>query len=273
MKKGTKITYRGGNSNPEKDNRHFFKSNRKNNKKVSTDYNEEEFIESMKDEDMAYMYITDDNLFGVCKLWYKEFPFLLLEPNPVTFYYSLAFDVCSQVEESHRQLNEILKSDLDYKEKRNKLAEAYSFIFKIDSVGIIFSFLSIEAFLNQQLPQYNSTVIYKGKEISKERVERYFSFIEKLDFVIPQLSGKFFSTIHPRKREIIQKLIDLRHEMTHLKQKRGTGVTRYEDLYQKVLDIDINKVVRTVKTLINFYHPKLIVNYKYGYTPAKKVML
>ena len=268
MKKGTKITYRGGNNTPKKGNRDFFKNDKKKNWRNS--FEEGEFEESMKDDEMAFMYITDDNVYGICKLWYKKFPFLLLEPNPVTFYYSLAFDVCHQTEESHKQLTEILKSNLDYKEKRNKLAVAYSFVFKVNSVGIIFSFLCLEAFLNQQLPQYKSTIIYKGKEISRERIERYFSFVEKLDFVIPQLSGKDFAMKHPRKRKVIQQLIDLRHEMTHLKQKQGTGITRYEDLYQKVLDVDVSKIVRTVKTFINFYHPKLIVNYSYGYTPTKK---
>lgn len=267
---GTRISYRGGKPNPKKDNRDFFKSGEYS-EDSAKDYSEEEFLENMKNPDMCFMNITDDNVFAICKLWYKNFPFLLLEPNPVTFYYSLAYDVCKQVDDSQKQFSDILSSTVDLKINRAKMAVAYSYVFKVNSVGIIFSFLALEAFLNQQLPQHNEEITYKGKQVTKEKIERYFSFVEKLDVVIPQLTGRDFTKSHPRKREVIQHLIDLRHEMTHLKQKKGSGFTRYELLYQKVLDADIKKIVRTVKTLINFYYPKLIVNYKFTPSPVRKV--
>jgi hypothetical protein len=261
--KGTKITYRGvGKPNPKKDNRTSM-----NNFDAIPKMKEGEYKKFMRDSQHCFIHISDDNAYGICKLWYKRFPFLLPEPNPVTFYYSLAFDACKQFDDCHSKLALILQKDITPYSKSNELAVAYSYLFKVNSMCIIFSFLAIEAFLNQQLPKYEE-IIHKNKPVSKEKIERSFKFDQKINEVIPTLSGKDFGKVYPKQMVLIRELKNLRNELTHLKQQKGSGLTRYEALFQSVLDIDIKKIVRTVKQFVNFYYPRLIINYTYKATPV-----
>jgi hypothetical protein len=253
---GTKITYRGGEPNRQKDNRAVFK-----NMPPSTPMTEEEYRNHFLDPKGAFMYVTDDNVYGVCKLWYKEFPFLLLEPNPVTFYYSVAYDVMHQFVECHKRLSDIIYNEADSAKAEKQLAVAYSYVFKVTSIGIIFSYLTVEAFLNQQLPEHKS-IMFKGKEYSKDKIERYFSFDQKMDFIIPELAGRNFKLVHPRQRKILEELKYFRNQLIHLKQKRGSGFTKYEELYQDIINYDLRRAVNVVKAFVNFYYPKLIINYK-----------
>lgn len=264
MKK-TRITFRGGNKIPQKDmlkSMNFFKS--------VPGIRADECKEYMKDPEYAFIQITNDNIYAICKLWYKNFPFLMLEPNPVTFYYSLALDSMQQAQKYQILIGNILKRDSIAQVKNSDMAVAYSTFFKVSCVCIVFSFLAIEAFMNQELPQYGP-VILKHKTIKqKENIEKWYTFDEKLDKVIPEITGKDFSLKYPKQRIVITELKNLRDNLTHLKQKKGSGMTRYEDLYQSILKVDLKKMVNTTKRFINFYHPRLIQNFKYKVSPSRE---
>ncbi|SCY94218.1 hypothetical protein SAMN02927903_03013 [Flavobacterium caeni] len=46
----------------------------------------------MEDDEMQFMFMDDERIFGINKLKFDSKNFLLLEPNPVTFYFALAHD-------------------------------------------------------------------------------------------------------------------------------------------------------------------------------------
>ena len=161
MKKGTRITYRAKGRNPDGDNRINLAD-----KRMIT---EDELREAFKDPKMVFMKVTDHEVFGVNKLKFKGKNFLFLEANPVTFYFSLAYDVVHQLDDAKETLERVLEAATP--DNGHGKAVAFSYIFKVGSVGVIFSFLALEAFLNQQLPDH-TTFEYQGKIVSKEIIER-----------------------------------------------------------------------------------------------------
>ena len=115
--------------------------------------------------------------------------------------------------------------------------------------------------MNQMLPDY-ALINYNGKLVSKERIQRYATFEDKINGIIPRLSGKNFAERYPKKMVTILKLKKLRDELTHLKERKSNGFTSYNDVYQDILDLNLRSIVVSVKAFINFYEPGLIHNYK-----------
>ena len=253
---GTKITYKSLGTNPDGDNR----INLKNVPRVSS---KKEMRQALADPSIHFMKITDHEIFAINKLTYKKKPFLLLEPNPVTFYYSIAYDLIPQIEAARKQIEIYLNAEIGgSKEKERILQVRYSYVFKVASIGVIFSFSALEAFMNQQLPDY-AGIEFNGKLLTKDDIQRWTPFGDKLQKIIPKLTGRNFCELHPTKATTIKKLKELRDELIHLKQKRKDGLTFYNEIYQDMLNLNLKRIVSTVKAFVNFYHPKLIQNYKY----------
>jgi hypothetical protein len=91
MKQGTKIHYRGSEYNKDGDRPVNFEN--------IASITSENLQSAIDDPELHFMQITKDKIFGIDKLSFKEHKFLLLEPNPVTFYFSLAFDAINQMEQ------------------------------------------------------------------------------------------------------------------------------------------------------------------------------
>ncbi|AYL97803.1 hypothetical protein [Mucilaginibacter celer] len=144
---------------------------------------------------------------------------------------------------------------------------AFSYVFKVSSIGVIFSFLALEAFMNQMLPDY-ALINYNGKLVEKDRIQRWASFEDKINSIIPKLTNKDFGLKYPKKMGRISKLKMLRDELTHLKERRKNGFTSYDNVYQDILDLNLKSIVASVKSFINFYNPGLIQNYR-GRTTIK----
>lgn len=250
MKKGTSIRYKGSEYNPDGD-RPLNLKNIPSIKSVS------ELKKAIADKEKHFIHVTKDKMYGINKLTYKRKKFLLLEPNPVTFYFALAFDSVRQIDNAKENLENTLTSSAVNGAK----AQAFSFIFRVSSVIIIFSFLALEAFLNQMLPDY-TLIEHKGKMLTKNKIQRWSSFEDKLNMVIPNLYGRNFGELYPKKLERIMKLKRLRDELTHLKEVNNNGFTSYDEVYQDILSTDLKSILFSVKAFINFYSPRLIVNYK-----------
>ena len=252
--KGTKIHFKGREYNTDGD-----RPLRLNDvPKVDSD---KKLKNIFKDKSLVVFKITDKELLGVNKLKFKRKRFLMLEPNPVTFYFSLSFDAVYQLEDARKIFESILDDDPDSK------TVIFSYIFKVSSVGIIFSSFALEAFMNQMLPDY-AQFKYKGKLVDKNHIQRWATFDDKIKNIIPQLCNKDFGLKYPKKMDTILKLKKIRDELTHLKEQRKNGFTSYDDIYQDILDLNLKSIVVAVKGFINFYHPGLIYNYK-GKTSIK----
>jgi hypothetical protein len=246
--KGTKIHYKGREYNTDGDRPVRLDG-------VPRANSDKQIKKILRDKSLVFLQITDKELLGVNRLKFKQKTFFMLEPNPVTFYFSLAFDAVDQLEDARNQLTKALKEGTGSK------AVAFSYIFKVSSIGIIFSFFALEAFMNQMLPDY-ALINYEGKLVEKDKIQRWASFDGKMNSIIPKLCNKDFAQKYPKKMDKILALKKLRDELTHLKERRKNGFTSYDDIYQDILDLNLKPIVVSVKAFINFYYPGLIYNYK-----------
>ncbi|MGJ7033414.1 hypothetical protein [Niabella hirudinis] len=229
---GTKISYKSVGHNPHGDNRINLRG-------IAPIDPEPSFEEAFDDPTFQFMYVTDNEVFGVNKLKYNKKKFILLEPNPVSCYFSIAYDLVKQIDTARNQLNEVLqkkRTNNDY-----DLAVPFSYVFKVASIGVVFSCLALEAFMNQMLPDYKK-IAFKGKQMSKQDVERWVSFEDKFSKIIPQIDGRNFCELHSSRAMTIRKLKKLRDSFVHLKQKRADGFTSYDEIYQEALQINYDTV-------------------------------
>jgi len=249
-KERTKITYKSIGRNSDGDNR----INLKNIPKIKS---EKQLQKLLKDDEIKFIQISDYESYAINKLFFNRKYFLLLEPNPVTFYFSIAFDSVAQFENVKSQLKELFSAK---KQNDSSLGIIYSAIFRIGSIGVIFSFLSIEAFMNQELPDYEK-IDFKNKKATKEEIQRWASFEEKLMTIIPKISKKDFCKRYPKQGKLLKEYKKMRDELVHLKQKRTDGLTSYNKIYQDILDLDLKKIIQITKNYINYYKPNTIINF------------
>lgn len=250
MRKVTAINYKGSLYNEDGDRPVNLES-------IPKIKSKEEFEAALADDEIKFMHIGEDKIYGINKLKFKEQYFLLLEPNPVTFYFSLAYDSIIQIKDTKRILEKVLL----VQENDGQKAQAFSLLFRVTSVCVIFSFSALEAFLNQSLPDY-SLIEYKGKMIGKKSIENNVKFNDKLNDIIPKIFKKSFANTHQKENELLVNLKSFRDKLIHLKEVRD-GFTSYNEIYQEVLNTDFEEVVMSVKKCINFYSPELIVNYNF----------
>lgn len=254
---GTRITHKSIGHDPKEDYRWVTKVLEKEGKVFPK--SEKELKKLLKDPQLHLVQLGRKDIYAVNKLKYKKTNFYLLEGNPVTYYFSIAYDVLGQKDETSLLLLDSLKKEKsDYKWDTSV---AFSYIFKVGSIGIIFSFLALEAFINQCLPDY-AKIEFEGKTVDKNIIQKYLSFEDKFKIIIPKVTNKDFIKDHPRKVEVLRKLKKIRDELTHLKENRKGQFVAYENIYNDILNIDLKKIVNTVKFYINYHKPKTIQNYK-----------
>lgn len=253
---GTKITYKSLGHDPNEDYRWVTRNLKKDTQIAAS---EKELKKMLKDPDIHFIQLGRKDLYAVNKLKYKDKTFLLIEGNPVTYYYSLAYDILPQIEEARLYLLDSLNNEKS-KYKWNT-AVSFSYVFRAGASAIIFSFLALEAFMNQQLPDY-AKIEFDGKMVAKNIIQKYTSFETKFKIIIPNVTKRDFLNEHPRKVEVILKIKKLRDELTHLKEMRKDGLVAYEDIYNHILNVDCRKIANTVKFYINYHSPKTIQNYR-----------
>ncbi len=260
---GTKITYKSLGHDPKEDYRWVSKKMNKNGKIANSEKKLKEFL---KDPKNHIIQLGRKDIYAVNKLKLKNKNFLLQEGNPVTYYYSIAYDILQQIEEARNLLLDSLDSEPS--KYRWNPAVAFSYVFKVGANSIIFSFLALEAFMNQCLPDY-ANIEYNGKMVDKNVIQRYSSFETKFKVIIPNVTKKDFIKEHPRKTEVIIRIKKLRDELIHLKEMRKDGLVAYEEIYNHILNIDLRKIVNTVKFYINYHNPKTIQNYRKSKTKSE----
>lgn len=252
---GTKITHKSLGHDPNEDYRWITKKLRRENKIINS---EKDLKKLLKDPDIHFIEVGKKDVYAVNKLKYKNKSFLLLEGNPVTYYYSLAYDIVPRIDEARMLLLDSLEG-VNSRYKWNS-SVAFSYIFKVGANAVLFSFLALEAFMNQCLPDY-AKIELNGKLVDKNKIQKYSSFETKFNNIIPKVTGKDFIKEHPRKVKVVLEIKKLRDELIHLKEMRRDGLVSYEDIYNHILNVDLKKIVNTVKFYINYHNPKTIQNY------------
>ncbi|MEH6747966.1 MAG: hypothetical protein V7670_14140 [Maribacter arcticus] len=122
---------------------------------------------------------------------------------------------------------------------------------------------SLEAFLNQIIKNnFNYKQIKRGKSLilNKKKIESsQVSFKEKLTGVIAQLLNQpDFSIKNAEIIESIMELYHLRREIIHLKTNALDEMGLYFKSIGRLLDIDLGKLIVSIKEYINIVEPNFI---------------
>lgn len=214
--------------------------------------------EALKDTDTVFFHVTEDEIFTCTVLKFKTHNVIFPEPNPVSFYYSLAKDQVDNLANIKNILNQYYIDKSKLPPNLQDDIVIFSYIFKIASIGVIFSFLAIEALLNQLIPD-DYTAIRKNKTIDKSDIQRYYTFDDKLTKLIPTITKKNFAQKYPKKYNMIKKLKDLRDELIHLKNNVEKSTTYYTKIYQNILDLNLKNIISATKNICNYYQRDIII--------------
>lgn len=252
---GTKITYKSLGHSPEEDYKNVIKKLNRENKVISK---RKELDEIIRDPNTFLLQLGKKDLYSVNKLKYKNESFLMREGNPVTYYYSIAYDTLPQLDNFRLSLLDNIKGE---KSNYQKLIEiCFSNVFKCSTIIVTFSFLALEAFINQCIPD-NIKIQHGKKIIDKVNIQRYKSFNEKFEYIIPSITKKNFKEAHPKRFATILEIKRLRDDIIHLKENRTQSLVAYEEIYNHLLNIDSKKLINTVKFYINYHKKGTITNY------------
>ncbi len=136
-------------------------------------------------------------------------------------------------------------------------------LIKFKMVSVISLVTSLEAFLNQVIPNnfiYEQTKYGKTKKLNKKKIESpQVTFKEKLTDLISQLLDQpNFSESNPKIIGLIIELYDLRREVIHLKTNSENEMGMYFKSIGKLLDIELEKVIESTIDYMNLIRPKFV---------------
>ncbi len=128
--------------------------------------------------------------------------------------------------------------------------------------AIIFLHLTVEAFINHIIPEdfvYPKTensnsgkFIEQITKLSKDQIERWVSFQEKIEKVVPLIPHLNFDI--ERNRDIVGRILEIvkiRDEIIHLKSKGKETNIHYEKIFNFIGSRDLEKYLSAVKKFIN----------------------
>jgi hypothetical protein len=128
--------------------------------------------------------------------------------------------------------------------------------------AIIFLHLTIEAFINHIIPEdfiYSKTeqtnsgkYIENITKLSKNQIERWVGFQEKIEKVVPEIPNINFDI--EKNRDIIGRILEIvkvRDEIIHLKSKEKESNIHYEKIFNFIGSKDLEKYLSAVKKFIN----------------------
>jgi len=138
--------------------------------------------------------------------------------------------------------------------------------FQIVSIITTISFMALEAWCNQAIPEdylfsrYRPQKIFrflrKEEKLNKEKIERWVSLDEKLTTILPVI----FSKPHFKGDFLWQRYKsakEARDEFIHLKSPTKTGkyATNYDPFFQRVLNLDLDDIVTLPKDIMTYFSP------------------
>jgi hypothetical protein len=237
----------------------------------NTPVNENEIrkiVNSNLEEYIGFGLTGDNEMVQTFKFVKDNMVFLIPEPDPIVIYFDSAVHYHNQIIERKSKLFESLSANT-----HNIYAVNGDFYwyFSLTSSFIVFLFLSIEAFTNKIIPydfEYKKVVPNKRTEIyNKLEIQRNIDFIEKLKFVIPQITKKNFVQEFSHKFQMIKNLKEFRDDIVHTKSKENelNPNNFYEELFKKTLDFDFTNTLLATKDFINYYQKNLIEECNCGY--------
>jgi len=174
-------------------------------------------------------------------------PIVIPEFDPTILYLTSAKNLLTEIIELKEQL-------LEFAGVKNYIQTADVFIkfFPRQSIFITSLFTALEAFNNGQIPD-DYTFRNKRRLYDKEKIQRYISFNDKTELIIPDIFKRSFVTEKENEYKNIIKIKKMRDEIIHTK-NHGKGYSpSYSKIYKESLSIDFEIVYRATVDYINYY--------------------
>lgn len=177
--------------------------------------------------------------------------YFIPEPDPVLIYFNRAYFDLKGIPEVKEKMIAALDLNVMTENVRNEL---YAFF------GISFSFATMcfsamEAFMNRAIPEgFVGKIVYTGKTevFTKEQIERFWDFRNKIENALDLALGKSFGNSYPLKMQHIWNLKEFRDMIIHAKAIKGTQ-TPYDQLFKTAIRFKYEETYDAVKDWINFY--------------------
>ncbi len=187
----------------------------------------------------------------------KKKIFVFPEPNPICIYYKSANE---HLEKSYKIKNKLYTEEQHF----NSDYHYANFIdyFQETSEGIILLSTTIEGFINQLLPE-NLELMIDGTVKTKSEIE-WLDINTKLRQVITQLTGIDFQKQNSKDYDNICLIIDLRNDLIHLKKTTEANVTKYQQLFKRLVELDHIACSDSVFNFINTVIPNYLIEENNG---------
>lgn len=178
-------------------------------------------------------------------------PYFFPEPNPVHLFFSNAvqhFDNAKQ-----------LKSELDKVEHTDyfKLFNSFNSLFNEITTGVIMLYTSVEAFINQHIPE-NYAFDIKGEVYLKKDIE-WMDIKEKIKDYLPIIFDIQFQITNEKEYQKILKIRQIRNDLIHLKTQLSINKTFYEELFTELIEAKTDDFVNAVFIFMNTFRPNYLV--------------
>ena len=172
------------------------------------------------------------------------------EPNPIHLYFQNA---CNRFKSGTDILKELTSIDsIDTSSQFNKFSE---YFFEV-TTGIIFLVTTVEAYINQKIPE-DINFKLDDSELNKKDIE-WKDIKTKIKNILPKIHNKEFHKVNEKEYSQILELQNIRDNLIHLKTDYKENKTYYENIIKTLLDFNPVKYVDAVILFLNFFHPNFI---------------
>lgn len=195
----------------------------------------------------------------------KHINFLAFFPNPILLYLSQAIDHFNKSETIANQFSSFSLSMWSGQEflasSNDTTNDLYNKFLQNRISSIIMATCAIEAFMNFILPEDFTFVNSAGDELDKEKIQRIVKFKDKIDDIVPQVTGINVKTNHHVLRNKLLQLNRIRGEFVHLKyNKQPSIIDSYHLIFKDLANTKIDELILAVKEYINLNNPNFITD-------------
>lgn len=166
------------------------------------------------------------------------------EPNPVHIYFQNA---CNHLKTSQVLLKELKSIDSFRYEKQY---EKFILYFSEVTIGIVFLVTTLEAFINQQIPDDIAYPVDEKQKWNKQEIEKK-SIKTKVKLIIPFVYEVHFQKTNEKHYSLILEVQDIRDELIHLKTAQTKNKTIYETIMKRLLDFEPRKYIEATFLYLN----------------------
>lgn len=205
-------------------------------------------------------------LFSFIPIIEKEQFFTAQFPDPIQLYYASAF--------ANYQFAKKTRHNITFQKRQPQplnfvSSYLYNWHLQYKISTIIFLHSTIEAFINYLMPddfiykqeyigEKSDKFVKQTKEFSKEQTERYILFKEKLNKVIPQLTGIDFQRSYQSVYDKLLNLNRLRNDIIHLRSSKEKNQQYFHKVFDEVVNINLTPFVNAVRDFVNTIKPGFI---------------